>query len=263
MKTKLIIFITLIFVNSCFAITIQLRKGGTASGEIVSKDEETLVLNTSDGEETFKWKQLKSKCIKEKFPEIYEKLKAAAIERRKKKDEEKNSGKNGKTEAPDFSKICIGITTTEKSGTFKKENSDKKMKVNKFSKIIQGILKINFRWLDKNKTYMLKTIFTHHLKHRKKFEKSYNETRPSDKDLEKIEMIKNVTSFEKKYLSSPYHGYKIKARKGYHWPGEGGKKKSIFGYESDGWDIAVFLDDKLIYKEEKGKEPKYFIVNKL
>ena len=264
MKFILKIFIVSLIVYSCFGVTIQLRKGGSVEGKIVSKGSEEFVLKTAEGEKTFKWRQVKSSCIKEVYPELYEKLKAEAIERKKKKEEEKkDSGKNSNIEEADFSKICIKITKTEKNGNFKKENTNKKKHIINFSKTNQGILEIKFQWLDKNQTYKLKTVFTHHLKYRKKFENSYNKSRPSDKDMGKIETIKNVSSFEKKYLSSPYHEYKIKARSGYHWSGHGGKKKSTFGSKSDGWDIVIYLNDKLIYKEKKGKKPEYFIVNKL
>jgi len=215
---------------------------------------------------TFKWRQVKSSCIKKVYPELYEKLKAEAIERKKKKNEEKmKSGKDGDTEEPDFSKISIGITKTEKTGTFKKESTTKAKK--EYSKINQGILRIKLDWLKKNKTYNLKTVFTHHLKYRERRKNSYIETRPSDKDKEIIEIIKNVTSFEKNYLSMPYNEFKVQMKSGWVSVNDnhGGRnlKKYTYGSKSDGWDISIYLNDKLIYKEEKGKEPQYFIVNKL
>ncbi len=78
-------FVVIFFTCSCFGVTIQLRKGGTVDGDIVSKNHEAFVIKTSEGKKTFKWKQVKSRCIKEVNPELYDRLKAKGIERRKKK----------------------------------------------------------------------------------------------------------------------------------------------------------------------------------
>jgi len=261
MKTKLIIFILMLVASSCFAVTIQLRKGGIVKGDIVSKGREEVVLKTADGEKTIKWRQVKSSCIKEVYPELYEKLKAEAIERKKKKkEEETDTGKESAKENPDFSKIGIGITKTEKTGSFEKESDTDYYKV--YSKLNQGILEIKLDWLKKDKTYKLKTVFTHYLQANNAYENNSFESKPSDVNAERIETISNKTRFENKYFTSPYREFKKQIKAGWKTV-SGGKKETYYGYKSDGWDISVYLNGKLIYKEEKGKKPEYFIVRKL
>jgi hypothetical protein len=63
-------------------------------------------------------------------------------------------------------------------------------------------------------------------------------------------------------LTSPYREFKKQIKAGWKTV-KGAKKKTYYGYKTDGWDIAIYLNDQLIYKEKKGKEPEYFIVNKL
>ena len=255
MKTILIIFIFMLVASSCFAVTIQLRKGGTVKGDIVSKGREEFVLKTAEGEKTIKWKYVKSRCIKEIYPELYEKLKAEAIERKKKKEEEET----GKTaQKPDFAKIGIGIKKTEKSGSFEKESESDYFKV--YSKLNQGILKIKLDWLKKDETYKLKTVFTHYLNGKNYVEDGNTKIKPSDIKTEKTETISNKTRFETKYFTSPYREFKKNIKPGISVKG---KRKIYYGFQSGGWDISVYLDGKLIYKEEKGKEPEYFIVRKL
>ncbi len=172
-------------------------------------------------------------------------------------------GEKANNQELDLSKICIGITKIEESGafTYEKEKSDAGVKV--YSKIKNGLLKIKLEWLEKNKTYQLKIIYTHHLKQNAAFEKKSRTAKPSDKDREIKEKITNVSSFEKEHLTSSYNGYKKQCKHGYRFENKGSKQKVYYGFESDGWDIAIYLNDKLIYKEEKGKEPEYFIVKKL
>ena len=87
MKRNLIILFMILIISVCFGTTVHLRKGGTIEGEMISKDDEKLVIKTADGEKTLKWRQLKNKSIKEINPVFYETLKTQAIERKKKKEE--------------------------------------------------------------------------------------------------------------------------------------------------------------------------------
>ncbi len=258
MKTKSIIFIALLFANLSFGVTIQLRKGGTVEGEIVGKGREDFVLKTEKGEKTFKWRQVKSSCIKKVFPELYQKLKAEAIERKKKKSKDKFDYKKETADSPDFARIGIEVLKTEKSGSFEKESDEKYMKT--YSKLNQGVLNVKLNWLKKEKNYKLKTVFTHYLKTKNLGETDSSKIKPSDMKTEKIEQITNKTGFETQYLTSPYYEYKKNIKPGISTKG---KRKIYYGFQSGGWDISVYLNDKLIYKEEKGKDPDYFIVNKL
>ena len=260
MKNFFKIFFLLIFSTFCFGVTIQLRKGGTVKGEIVSKGRKEIVIKTESGEKTIKWNQVKGRCIKEIYPELYERLKAEAIKRKKNKEEESSAGKDYLSDKPDFSKIGIKVTKTEKSGSFEKQNEDRGIKT--YCKLNQGILEIKLDWLKKNKNYKLKTVFTHYLKADNMSDEPDYKPKPSDVKTEKIENISNKTNVEIKYLTSPYREYKKQIRAGIS-TGGGSKRKFYYGYHSGGWDISVWLDDKLVYKEKKDKKPECFIIREL
>ena len=160
-----------VFTATCFSTIVHLRKGGAITGEVVSKDDEKLVIKTAEGEKTLKWREVKNKSIKEIYPELYETLKAQAIERKSKKEEKKN-----KENKNDFSRVRLKVETNESVGAYKKVNFDfdldkfssKKKRMYKAVKFYKkdgyGKINIKISGLDQKKKYTLKTVYSHYIK---------------------------------------------------------------------------------------------------
>ena len=105
----------ILMISVSFGTTVYLRKGDTVEGEIISKNDEKFVIKTADGEKTLKWRQLQNKSIKEIYPELYEALKAKALEIKNKKEVEKSKENNKKEK--DFSHLWLKVETTESTET--------------------------------------------------------------------------------------------------------------------------------------------------
>ena len=185
MKRIAITLLVILLVNVCFSTTVYLRKGGTVEGEVISKDDEKLVIKTADGEKTLKWRQLKNKSIEEIHPELYEKLKVKALEKKINKDGKVTKEKKNDI---DFSRIHLSVVKTEKGGAYKKVNID--LDLDKYSSSVKR------EW-------------------------------------------KSIRFYEKEC----YGKISIKLN------GLDSKKKKEYGDKADGWDISIWLNDTLIYKE--------------
>ncbi len=245
-------------ISVCFGTTVHLRKGGTIEGEVISKDDEKLVIKTAEGEKTFKWRQLKNKSIKEIHPELYEELKAKAIEKKNNKSEKNSKEKKNDI---DLSRIRLSVEKTEKNGAFKKidfevgDSDDKRSsRVNRAWKSIKlyekeccGKISIKLNGLDSKKKYTLKTIYSHYIK-KDGNARSLAKTTSSEKNVVKKNKLSGETSCDIEIVSSPYYQYKEKLKSGYQFK-KGNKGKKEYGDKADGWDISIWLDDALIYKE--------------
>ena len=274
MRTLAISLCIILLAGSCAGVTIYLRKGGTVSGELVAKDDTKLVLKTADGETTFPWKKLKNSSIKELHPELYERLKAEAIERKKKKEDEmKAEGlvKVGKQWVPKeeadeqvFSRIQLGVRTTEKAGSFKKQRTTDIGKLH--SQECHGLLVISFVGLDAKKSYTLKTTFSHHVKSEGDRSKRGNlkAHMMTDDNAERECKIENKRHFRIEYNTSPYYRYKETMKGGWKIITDSGRKKKrrTWGYDSDGWDISIWLDGKLVYEQKRGEKPTWHLVQR-
>ena len=258
-RLAFILFVPLL-VGVCFPTTVYLRKGGTIKGEVISKDDEKFVIKTADGEETIKWRQLKNKSIEEIHPELYDALKAKVLEKKKKK-EEKTTVKNEE----DFSSVELKVKTTELSGGFKRKSHTSSAR--KFQKECYGIISISLSRLNPKKNYTVKTVYSHYLKAENK-ENMVLEKPTDEKDIVKEKNMSGKSNYEIKYKTSPYYIYKLKAKSDcYIKKVKKARGKYLtkieFGYKPNGWDISIWLDGKLIYKEEKEKDKNYLIVKKL
>jgi len=216
---------------------------------------------------------LKNSSIKELNPELYERLKAEAIERKKKKEEEmKAEGlvKVGKQWVPKeeadeqtFSSIQLGVRTTEKAGSFQKQQATKIRKLH--SQECHGLLVISLVGLDAKKSYTLKTTFSHHVKSEGDPSKRENMKahKITDDDEERECKIEDKEHFRIEYNTSPYFRYKETMKGGWKIVAEGGRKRRrTWGYGSDGWDISIWLDGKLVYEQKRGEKPTWHLVQR-
>ena len=268
MKKFILIVLLIIGSNFCFATTVYLRKGGTIEGEVISKDDEKFVLKTADGEEkTIKWRSVKNKSIKEIYPELYEMLKKQALERKKKKKEIKKVEEK-------VTPIFISVKTDKEKGDFEKlsrkelfKNSEHKTKrlgrtINFYKKEKLVTIKIKIKGLNPRKEYILKTIYTHYLKDCGKKGLLFIPT-STQKNVEVIKKLKGKKYYEIEINTPPYYQFKEKLRTREYRFTDGSGRMRNYGIESKGMDIAIWLDDKLIYEKPNGKLAKYNGVSQL
>jgi len=253
-------------ISVCFGTTVHLRKGGTIEGEMISKDDEKLVIKTADGEKTLKWRQLKNKSIKEINPVFYETLKTQAIERKKKKEEKDAKKKEKENEKEiDFSIIHLKVETTEKKGPFKKIDlgmddlrgrEKQKLKYIRFSrKDCNGKIIIKINGLDPSKKYTLKTIYSHYLK-------SYGDETPkqdlTQKNISNVSSLYGKRNYEIIINTSKYYQYKDKITSANYSFVNGKRREHKYGSKADGWDVSIWLNDVLIYEHKKGKDKVFY-----
>jgi len=255
-------------ISVSFGTTVHLRKGGTVEGEVISKDDEKFVIKTAEGEKTIKWRQLKNKSIEEIYPELYEKLKAQAIERNEKKEkvEFKKSVKKKETV---HQPVFLSVKTTKERGRFKKMDNkeifkDSKARVKRswnmvkfFEKERYVEINIKMNGLNPKKEYTLKTVYSHYLKDYGKGGRFFRKS-TSQKNVEKIKQLNGKKNYGIKITTPTYHQYKEKITDSdYHFrKGEGRQKE--YGAKSKGLDISIWLDDKLIYEKKAGKIETYY-----
>jgi len=266
MKKIAITLFVILLVSICFSTTVHLRKGGTIEGEVISKDDEKLVIKTAEGEKTLKWRQLTNKSIKEIHPELYEELKAKALERKKEKEKLEKPIKE--KEIPN-QPIFLSVKSRKTRGRFEKMDKKKMFEDSKarkkrdwnmvkfYKKEQQVEIKIKINGLDSKKEYVLKTVYSHHLKDFGNGGMFFSKT-DSPKNVEKINRLKGEKNYEIKISTSLYYQYKEKITDSdYHFrKGEGRQKE--YGAKSKGLDISVWLDDKLIYEKKAGKIETYY-----
>lgn len=256
MKKLTVILLALLLVVVCFPTTVYLRKGGTVEGEVISKDDEKFVIKAAEGEKTLKWRQLKNKSIEEIHPELYEKLKVKALEKKINIDGKvAKEKKNG----IDFSRIHLSVEKTEKGGAYKKVNID--LDLDKYSSSVKrewksirfyekecyGKINIKLNGLDSKKKYYLKTIYSHYIKNDENARPFAKKT-SSEKNIVKTNNLSGEISYDIDITSSPFYCYKEKLKSGCQL-NEDNKRKKEYGDKADGWDISIWLDDTLIYKE--------------
>lgn len=266
MKKIVLTLFVILFAGICFGTTVHLRKGGTVEGEVISKDNEKFVIKTTEGEKTFKWRQLKNKSIQEIHPELYEELKAKALERNKEKEKLKKPIKE--KEIPD-QPIFLSVKSRKTRGRFKKMDEKEIFKDSKakrkrkwnmvkfFEKELFVEINIKINELNPKKEYVLKTVYSHYFKDFGDGGMFFRKT-ASQKNVEKIKQLKDKKNYEIKITTSPYRQYKEKITDSdYHFrKGEGRQKE--YGAKSKGLDISVWLDDKLIYEKKAGKVETYY-----
>ena len=257
MKKIAAVLLVILLVSFCFGTTVYLRKGGTIEGEVISKDDEKFIIKTEEGEKTIKWRSVKNKSIEEIYPELYEALKAQAIERKKKKEEANGIKKNIKKKEIDFSSISLDVETSESGGTFKKKGFDKSLKV--YQKEKHGIISISLSGLNPKKDYTVKTVYSYYLKPDNKDNMSLEKT-PGWKNIVKEEKIFGKSKYAIEIITSPYYSYKISAKSGYFIKKSRGRylTKVKYGHKADGWDVSVWLNGTLVYEKKKGKNAIYY-----
>jgi len=252
MRKLVIALFVILSVNFCLGTTVYLRKGGTIEGEVISKDDEKFVLKTAEGEKTIKWRSVKNKSIKEIYPELYEALKAQAIERKKKK-EETNKGKNNiEKKERNFSKIRLNVKITEKGGTFKKQDSNRSSKM--YQKESYGIISISLSGLDPKKKYTIKTVYSHYFK---KIAKKQGIPFKNELNIVKEKEITGKERCEFDIESAKYLAFRQKLKQGWTFS-DGGGKRQTWGSKPTGWDVSVSLNGTLVYEKKKGKDPIYY-----
>ncbi len=249
-KTAIIIFLVA-FVGICFGTTVHLRKGGTVEGEVISKDDEKFVIKTADGEKTLKWRQLKNKSIEEIYPELYEALKAKAIEKKNKKKEKDATQENSEKEI-NFSRIRLNVATTEKGGTFKKQDSNKSSKM--YQKEGYGIISISLSGLDPKKKYTVKTVYSHYFK---KIDKKQGVPFKNELNIVKEKELTGEERCEFDIESAKYLAFRQKLKQGWTFS-DGGGKRQTWGSKPTGWDVSVSLNGTLVYEKKKGEDPIYY-----
>jgi len=252
MKKFAAVLLVILLVNFCFGTTVYLRKGGTIEGEVISKDDEKFILKTAEGEKTIKWRSVKNKSIKEIYPELYEALKAQAIERRKKKEKTNKAKESIKKKEMDFSRIRLDVETTEKGGTFKKQSATGSSKM--YQKESYGIISISLSGLDPKKKYTVKTVYSHYFKKMLKKQKMpyKNELNIADE-----KEISGTDRYEFEIESAKYYAFKQKLKQGWTFS-DGGGKRQTWGSKPMGWDVSVWLNGTLVYEKKKGKDPIYY-----
>jgi hypothetical protein len=254
----------------CLGVTIQLRRGGTVTGTVLSKNDTNLVVLTASGEQTLTWPQLSNDSIKEIHPELYERLKQAAIERQQRADEEKRAqglvqyqGKWIPQEEYDrkiYGRIRIKVATTEKS------SSPEDIGETEGHVTVQekhwGVLRVELQGLDAQTNYVLKTVYTHHLEYDRDDPRRGNGAPTIDKNVTKTAAIEGQRAFDVEYKTSEYTSQESKTKKGWHFT-DGDRRTHTYAIESDDWDIEVYLNGKLVYREKKGGHPEFFLVGRL
>ncbi|RLD10515.1 MAG: hypothetical protein DRI44_05890 [Chlamydiae bacterium] len=256
MKKFTIALLMILSINFCLGTIVYLRKGGTIEGEVISKDDEKFVIKTAKGEETIKWRLVKNKSIKEIYPELYEALKAQALERKKKKEKTIKAKKNIEKKSDDLSKINLKIKTTEKLGNYKK--MDHNHSIRKYQKKSYGIISILLSKLNPKKSYTVKTVYSHYLKPVNKSDMPLEKS-TGENNIVKEEEISGRSNYEIEYQSLPYYIFKVKAKTGYYVKKVRGKylTKIEFGYKTAGWDISIWLNGTLAYEKKKGETATY------
>ena len=255
----------ILMISVSFGTTVYLKKGGTVEGEVISKDDEKFVIKTAEEEKTLKWRQLKNKSIEEINPVLYETLKKQAIERQKNKKEVGKSQKINKKEI-DFSRIHLGVETTEKRGTFKKVDNGidelrgkekRKLKHQTLTKRdCNGKIVIKISGLEPNEKYTLKTVYSHYII-------SYGDKNPkqdvTQNNISNVSSLYGKRNYEIIINTSKYSQYKnkIKSGHGYHFT-SGNRKMHEYGKKAKGWDVSIWLNDVLIYEHKKGKDKVFY-----
>ena len=76
-------------------------------------------------------------------------------------------------------------------------------------------------------------------------------------ELDESATIKDAVEFNAEYKTEEYLQYKYTAR-GYRQ-----RYTDDWGYESDCFEIEIYVDGKLVYRRQKDKSPEYFIVTRM
>lgn len=271
---RAMLFLGIVLMAPCaFGVTVQLRNGATVAGSIVSTNDDTLVLSTATGERTFPWRELSNQSIQQIHPDLYARLKQQAIERAKAREQEmadKGLVKVGDKWVPKeeamrlkYRHVRLRVARTERTGPAKEESSTESSRT--YIQDCHGVLTLEFEGLDSKTEYHVKTEFKHYTKledeaDRRRVAPPSATVRPATRE----ETIKGQSHHRVDYESDPYQKYKVKMKADWVMLTDGGRRKRLSGgYESDGWDIKVWLDGNLVYEERKGDTPEFHIIEKL
>ena len=266
MKTAFLCLAALLIAFNALAVTIHLRNGESVTGDIVEKNDQTVTIRTDDGNHTYHWPQLYNRSIKDVHPDLYNRLKQEAIERRKEKEAQMRAKGMVKHEGEWIAReelirkklrhVSLKVRSTESGGSFDKVSSTDSTK--RYVQDCNGILEIELSGLDPDADHTVTTVYTHFLRYEGDYKGKDNPT--IDKNITKEETVSGQRSFTTKYITSTYQRHKTRLKPGWHY--EGGGKGQMWGVTSDSWDIKIYLDGALIYEEHPGKSPTYHIVSK-
>ena len=250
---------------SCSGVLVILRDGTRIKGDVVSKDNTKIVLKTEAGEKSVEWRKMKTSCFKMLNPELYEELKRKLEARLKKKDDAmiaKGLVKIGKkwikkedAEKLKYKWARMKVTVNEKKPSFKTYSKSNYSDSRNMSRDCYLLVTVGFEGLTRTNTYVLEVKCQNHVVYRGGSSSSSN--MQEGQKIEKKVTISGKTEHSSEFKTKTYRQSKYTSR-GYRK-----RYTSISGYESDGHDLEVYLDGKLVYEDKKGSSPEYHITNRM
>lgn len=251
------------------AVTITLRTGQALTGEVTSITDEQVTVKTPGGTQTLAWRHLSNDSIKELNPDLYERLLAAARDRARQFEEEQTAkgliklgGKwltSNQANRIIYRFVRLRVITTEKGPSWDTVWRSNVSAVREAERECWGIIDVTLEGAATTNSHTLRVEGSHYL--------SYDSSAMSTSTRN----LRSVTnSFDKEFQLSGQATYELQVetpkytqrRYSYSANVYSGRRRYTWGYESEGFDVNVWLDGRLVYQMTKGKTPEYHLVDK-
>jgi hypothetical protein len=252
---------------SCSGVLVVLRDGTKIRGDEVSRDNKKIVLKTEAGEKSIEWRKMKISCFKLLNPDLYEELKRRRDDRiRKKEDAMQAKGlvkvgnkwiKKEEAEMLKYKWARMKVTVNEKKPSFKTHYKSGGSDYRNMSRECYLLATVEFEGLHRTNDYELTIKLQNHLKYRGASSSSISSDTRSGQKIEKKVTISGQSDYTGEFKTKAYEQSKT-SYSSYH-----GRETHIYGYESDGHDLEIYLDGKLVYEDKKGSSPEYHIITRM
>jgi hypothetical protein len=252
---------------SCSGVLVILCDGTRIQGDVISKDKTKIVLKTKAGEKRVEWSKMKLSCFKILNPELYEELIQKRDARLSKKDDEMRAKglvkagtkwvKKEEAEKLKYKWTRMKVTINEKKPSFKTHYKSNSSDYRGMSRecYLQAI--VEFEGLTKTNEYVLEVKIQNYLKYRGSGSRSSSSDNVEGQKIEKTLTISGKAKYTGVFKTKEYQQSK------YSYKSFNGRDTDISGYESDGHDLEVYLDGKLVYEDKKGSSPEYHIITRM
>ncbi|MCX7846565.1 MAG: hypothetical protein N2595_00815 [bacterium] len=242
---------------------VYLRTGQSITGTPVSLNDQHVVLKTTDALVTQQWRACTPSTIKSLHPTLYDRLVKQAEERKKQSEAELRAkgfvNLHGKWLPKEqalellYGRIRLLVSTTEAAQPYTQSHKIRIFSelMKSYDRAVRGVLTLRFDDLDPSRQYRVKVLYTHYLR----------DPHGSDKLLAGRPVIKHALlhgkyTAELRYETPPY----VQTKTTYHGLLDSYSDSS--GPRASGWDIAIWIDDVLVYEAVHGKPPVYHYVRK-
>jgi len=249
----------------CSAVTLTYRDGQTAVCDVLAKDDTNLIVRTAKGVQTNSWRQLAPASVKAVHPELFARLKQQALDRQKQQADEmqaKGMILVGGTwvdkkayEEKALARVRMSVLTTESVGKFEHTGGGSSID-KRFRREDWGVLKIKLDSLDPARAHALRVKYICYVDM-----PGETEELVLNKDTEKKETIDKQHGAAFEFRTEPYMEYKEVLKGSWHYAG-GGKSQRT-NAQIKGWDIKIWLDEKLIFERTRDGKEQYHFATKL